>query len=564
MPIDYSKWEILDRELAAEEAPEECVAGCGQQAQSSRDVSEDIESDDDWATDVDETSYKDFTIKRTSRVVKKRGTGAFRKGDMQMAEAQWRGGLVLVEKVGLAWPSAADLYVQLKCNLSQLYITQGRWSDAQKAASDALIVDPGCEKALFRRALVRMNCAQWMQAKQDLEELRKRFPENAEACRLLSEAREAIRMETQRRGGVPLDLSHALQEITPDGTLRKLCVLAEPPASVVSDQWGFPWFREEWLGASRVKPVLSVNVVVRTVAGEELFSTVSSIRLPGSPEELAHMREVMREVARLDDAAGKKPRTPQEFFRKDRRQPLRWRVGDPAVYVGFDLAVRSMRFGERASFEIDQPLLEPSVREFYKADGGVARAAGLPDFMHHIDDQKLELLAEELPEWDIDLDNMRQRTVRAEFELLEIGMFRDVSRARTGEFLLRVAFPGHDAGRWLRQGMQVVGDFCVTGALDGSVIYSVDRAVWILGLEGSEGLPNAMGQSAYIPKCIGQAIHCATYDVLREGAQVEVRMQSGPTPYELNPKLAAKYDWKRALSHKPPVSIHVEVHSVVI
>lgn len=81
MPIDYSKWEILDRELAAEEAPEECVAGCGQQAQSSRDVSEDIESDDDWATDVDETSYKDFTIKRTSRVVKKRGTDAFRKGD---------------------------------------------------------------------------------------------------------------------------------------------------------------------------------------------------------------------------------------------------------------------------------------------------------------------------------------------------------------------------------------------------------------------------------------------------------------------------------------------------
>lgn len=92
MPIDYSKWEILDRELAAEEAPEECVAGCGQQAQSSRDVSEDIESDDDWATDVDETSYKDFTIKRTSRVVKKRGTGAFRKGDACPAKVicRWR------------------------------------------------------------------------------------------------------------------------------------------------------------------------------------------------------------------------------------------------------------------------------------------------------------------------------------------------------------------------------------------------------------------------------------------------------------------------------------------
>merc|ERR1712060_17222 len=178
--------------------------------------------------------------------------------------------------------------------------------------------------------------------------------------------------------------------------------------------------------------------------------------------------------------------TPADFCRQRPLLPMRWRYGDPSVYAGFELAARSMRLGERALFEIDQPLLEPSVSTFYQRDGGVARVAGLPNFKHHIEERKLNLLAEELPEWELDLENKTQRTVRAELELTSIELFRDLSPARNGEYLLCIGTTGRTDGRRIQCGTTIVADFIIAGALDGTPLYSLRRAVWTLGEEGGE------------------------------------------------------------------------------
>merc|ERR1740121_3011621 len=104
--------------------------------------------------------------------------------------------------------------------------------------------------------------------------------------------------------------------------------------------------------------------------------------LPSSPEERDRIRLRMQQVAELDQKAGKAHRLPKDFYGREELQPMRWRYCDPSVYSGFDLAARSMQLGEVALFEIDQPLLEPSVAEFYKQDGGAARVAGLPQLKH--------------------------------------------------------------------------------------------------------------------------------------------------------------------------------------
>lgn len=80
-------------------------------------------------------------MKRVSRVIKARGAKLFQAGDLHCAERQWSGALLLLLKVGLGWPAASELYVQLKCNLAMLYIKSERWAEARQATSAALEVD---------------------------------------------------------------------------------------------------------------------------------------------------------------------------------------------------------------------------------------------------------------------------------------------------------------------------------------------------------------------------------------------------------------------------------------
>jgi len=273
----------------------------------------------------------------------------------------------------------------------------------------------------------------------------------------------------------------------------------------------------------------------------------------------------MVQVAELDNKSRKLPRTPEDFLTKETLQPLCWRYGDPCVYAGFELASRSMHLGEIAVFEIDQPLLEASVAEFYKKDGGIARVAGLPNFRHHIEDRKLNLLAQELPEWELELESKKQRTVRAELELCSIDLFDDLSPQRTGEYLLRIADPGR-FGRKLVHGLKVEANFRVSGALSGMALYRVDNAVWVLGQEGQNTPVERPGmETVWIPACVGQVFQdaCRSMPLLYPGARLEARLQNGPTPMELNPKFGRALSSKRAWNHRPPVSIVVEFLAIV-
>lgn len=585
MPVDYSKWQAMlaeayqedkkdgiapekdwsemtpeERAEASRRAEEEeakLAANRKAHAEYMRRISQDVqEAGETWMQDVDLDSYEDFTIKRTWRVVKNRGAEFFRQGQLALAEQQWLGGLLLVQKVGLRWPTADELYVQLKCNLAQLYIRQQRWVDAKHVAAAALEVEPDCEKALYRRALVHIRLADWAEARQDLEHLLAAHPDNAEAARKVVEVKQALREKSEQMKGLGVKLSSAAVDMTSDGTLRKLCVLCPGEDTPSDPRWAWPWGREEWLGPSREKAVLTLQVVVRSVGGEELFTTRQRVRLPETPEERDNMRLMMQEVAELDDRAGKKARSPSEFYEREQMRPMRWRYGDPMVYAGLDLAARSMKLGEKALFEIDQPLLEPSVSEFYKQDGGIAQVAGLPRFKHHVEDRKLNLLAEELPEWELDLDSKVQRTVRAELELLDINLFRDLSPGRTGEYLVHVRSAGNNKKRMLRPHLKVVGNFVITGALSATALYSVENAVWVLGEEGRESYVDRPGQrTVWIPQCIGQVMHDASWVALHEGARLDARLQSGPSPMELNPVMARDLFWKRAWNHRPPVAI---------
>lgn len=42
-----------------------------------------------------------------------------------------------------------------------------------------------------------------------------------------------------------------------------------------------------------------------------------------------------------------------DFYRKVKKRPVRWFLGDPGMYKGFDLAVRTMKPQERAIFEAE-------------------------------------------------------------------------------------------------------------------------------------------------------------------------------------------------------------------
>lgn len=59
----------------------------------------------------------------------------------------------------------------------------------------------------------------------------------------------------------------------------------------------------------------------------------------------------------------------------------------------------------------------------------------------------MTLLAEELTEWELDLENHEQRTVRVDLELVDIALYRDLSPGRCGEYLLRIAHTGQGGGR---------------------------------------------------------------------------------------------------------------------
>lgn len=251
----------------------------------------------------------------------------------------------------------------------------------------------------------------------------------------------------------------------------------------------------------------------------------------------------------LDQEAGKAPRLVGDFYRKVKKRPVRWYLGDPGMYKGFDLAARTMKPGERAIFEVDQPMLAASVEKFYESIGFHSTIAGLPQLQYYIEEERLQILEDEMTEKELDLGSKTQRGIKVEMTLLGHIVFRDLSPTGDGSRLHAVLHPGMPDTPVLRRGDPVLGSFFINRPFDGSLLVQNTCVEWRLGED--EGLYAKQGENneplrpdggAFVPKCVGDAILKVDWVELRYGALVEVRLRYGPELQDVAPQYAKQFD----------------------
>lgn len=63
--------------------------------------------------------------------------------------------------------------------------------------------------------------------------------------------------------------------------------------------------------------------------------------------------------------------------------------------------------------QVDQPMLAASVEQFYEGIGFHSTIAGLPQLQYHIEEERLQILEDEMTEKDLELDSKTQRGVKA-------------------------------------------------------------------------------------------------------------------------------------------------------
>lgn len=340
----------------------------------------------------------------------------------------------------------------------------------------------------------------------------------------------------------------------PDGTVRKLRI--EEYGEGDPDERP-NWLKPEWLQNGREKVVVTCQMVITSHGGEELYNSKEYRPHPETKQARDELKEYMEMVNFLDQEAKKAPRLIGDFYRKVKKRPVRWYLGDPGMYKGFDLAVRTMKPGERALFEVDQPMLSPSVEDFYQKTGFHSGIAGLPQLVYHIEEERLAILEEEIPEKDLDLDSKVQRGVKVELSLLGYIVFRDLSPAGDGSRLHAVLHPGLPDAPVIRRGDLLSGAFFINRPFDGSLLVQNGYVQWRLGQD--EGLYEKLGENqeplrpdggAFVPKCVGDALLQADWMELHYGALVEVRLRAGPELHEIAPQYAKQFEQARRDAHK--------------
>jgi hypothetical protein len=227
------------------------------------------------------------------------------------------------------------------------------------------------------------------------------------------------------------------------------------------------------------------------------------------------------------------------------------------MYDGFDLAVRTMKPGERALFEVDQPRLSPSVEKFYEKQGHHSGVAGLPQLIYHIEEERLSILEDEMTEKDLELDQKTQRGVRVELQLLGVLTFRDLSPQGDGSYLHGVLHPGLQEAGPVRRGDLVRGSFFINRPFDGSLLVQNAYVEWRLGED--EGKFDHVGENkepfrpdggAFVPKCVRDAILKVDWVELHYGALVEMRLREGPELHEICPQYKEQFETARREAHK--------------
>ena len=144
---------------------------------------------------------------------KEQGNARFRAGDIKGAVGKY-------ERAASYYPSDADLEkgkaygedvdgqkaaaratkLSCKLNLANCELKLGEWAKAEKAAADALEIDAGSVKALYRRGQARLQLGELDGAKADLMDAAKREPQNREVRKELEslKAKQAERKAEEK------------------------------------------------------------------------------------------------------------------------------------------------------------------------------------------------------------------------------------------------------------------------------------------------------------------------------------------------------------------------------
>jgi len=509
-----------------------------------------------WVQGRHFTSYEAFCVGRVEATFKKAGNEAFQQGEHKEAREQWEAGVTMLLALGSMPPEATALLCALRNNLAALSLKQKEWNKVKDLTDKILHHEPENEKALYRRAQAFFAFSLWEKCEADLALLLRHHSGNKEADKLQQEVHSKLGWDRKKLAGRAVDdIAAGIQELCPDGTVRKLRI--EEYGEGDPDEPA-RWLKEAWLRNGTEKAVVTCQLRVWSHGGDELYNSKEYRPHPETKQARDELKEYMEMVNFLDQEAKKAPRLVGDFYMKVKKRPVRWYVGDPGMYKGFDLAVRTMKPGERALFEIDQPALSESVEEHYKKVGIHSGVAGLPQLLYHIEEERLAILEDEVPESELDLDNKLQRGVRAEITMLGYIPFRDRSAEGDGSKLHAVLHPGVPEAPRVQRGDLVRGAFFINRPFDGSLLVQNGYVEWRLGED--EGKYEKVGDSkeplrpdggAYVPKCVGQAIlEAAEWEELHQGCLIEVRMRYGPELQEIAPMYARQFDQARKDAHK--------------
>lgn len=542
------------------------------------------EEEDDWKRQLREkptdlswvqgrhfTTYESFCVGRVESTFKTAGNEAFRNGKYDEAAQNWNAGVEMLLALGTIPPEAWALICILRNNLAQLHMKQGKWNKVKEFTDKVLERDPTNEKALYRRAQTFFQMSIHDKAEKDIELLIKHYPNNQEGAKLHAEVRRKLGRDRKKLEGKAVnDIANGILEVTADGTIRKLKIEEygegdpDEPAS---------WFQEKWVDKGEERAVVTCQMIITSHGGEELYNSREYRPFPETKKARDELKEYMDMVQFLDEEAGKKPRIVGDFYQKVKKKPVRWALGDPGMYKGFDLSVRTMKYKERALFEVDQPMLTPSVDKFYEKLGFHSGLAGLPQLVYHIEEERLAILEDEVPEQELDLDSKTQRGVKVELQLLAMFIYRDVSPSLDGAKLHGILYPGRPEDPLIQRGDLVRGGFFITRPFDGSLLTQNSYVEWRLGedeglyeKEGENREPLRPGGGSFVPKCVADALLSVHWTPLHWGCLVEVRARVGPELHEICPQYAKQFEQARRDNHKKgkrggaPVSIMVQIY----
>jgi len=291
-----------------------------------------------------------------------------------------------------------------------------------------------------------------------------KYPGNKDATMLLQQVHRKLGRDRRILGGKAVsDIAAGLEELAPDGTVRKLRIeeYGEGDPDAKPD-----WLKPDWLKlGTDEKAVVTCQMIITSHGGEELYNSREYRPHPETKQARDELKEYMDMVNFLDQEAKKAPRLVGDFYKKVKKRPVRWYIGDPGMYKGLDIAVRTMKPAERSLFEVDQPMLNPSVAKYYEKTGFHSGVAGLPQLTYHIEEERLAILEDEMNEAELELDTKTQRGVKVELQLLGFIVFKDVSPKRDGGKLHAVLHPGLAEAPVIRKGDLVRGSFYINRPL---------------------------------------------------------------------------------------------------